>query len=75
MKRSYLENLYFKKRDDQSLRTYRKQKNYCSRSYHIIKKGKTLFSNLISVFVSDDKLFCKTEKNPFLPAKVTKLQM
>lgn len=59
MKRSYLENLYFKKLDDHSLRTHRKQENYCSRPYHIKKKGKTLFSSLIPAFVSDDKLFCK----------------
>ena len=62
MKRSYLENLYFEKRDDHLLRTYRKQKNYYSRPYHIKKKGKTLFSCLIPAFVSDDKLFCKRVK-------------
>ena len=37
MKRSYLENLYFKKRTDHSLRTYKKQKK------PLQKRAKKLF--------------------------------
>ena len=33
MKRPYLENLYFKKRTDHSLRNYKKQKKYGSRLF------------------------------------------
>ena len=40
MKRSCLENIYFKKQDNHSLREYKQQKNYCSRLY---KKGKKIF--------------------------------
>ena len=39
MKRSYLENLYFKKRKEHSLRNYKKQKNYCSRLYKKERKN------------------------------------
>ena len=39
MNRSYLENLYFKKCTDHSLRNYKKQKNYYSRLYK--KREKT----------------------------------
>ena len=38
MKRSYLEKLYFKNRTENSLKTYKKQKNYCSRLYKKEKK-------------------------------------
>ena len=41
MKRSNLENLYFKKCTDRSLRNYKKQKNYCSKLYK--KEKKTFF--------------------------------
>ena len=43
MKRSCLENLYFKKRDDYSLRAYKKQKNYFSRLY---KRDKKIFPTI-----------------------------
>ena len=62
MKRSYLENLYFKRRTDHSLRNYKKQKNYCSRLY--TKERKNFFNKLNTSFVSDNKLFWKTVK-PF----------
>ena len=39
MRRSYFENKYLKKRTGQSLRAYKKQKNYCSRLYRKEKKG------------------------------------
>ena len=38
MKRSYLENLYFKRPTDHFLRNYKKQKNYCSRLYKTERK-------------------------------------
>ena len=40
MKRSYLENLNFKRRTDHSLRNYKKQKSYCSR---LCKKERKTF--------------------------------
>ena len=59
MRRSYLEKKYFKK-IDQSLRTYKKQGNYCSR--------KNFFNGLNPSFVTDDILFWKTV-NPFFSDK------
>ena len=66
MKRSCLENVYFKKQDNHSLRAYKKQKNYCSRLYK--KERKNFFNNLNPRFVSDNKLFRKTVK-PLLSSK------
>ena len=66
MKRSYLENLYFKRRTDHSLRNYKKQKNYCSRLYK--KERKNCFNKLNTSFVSNNKLFWKTVK-PFFSIK------
>ena len=60
MKRSYLENLYFKKRTGHSLRNYKKQKIYCSQLYK--KERKNFFNKLNTSFVSDNKLFWKTVK-------------
>ena len=62
MKRSYLENLYFKRRRDHSLRNYKKEKNYCSRLYK--KERKNFFNKLNISFVLGNKLFWKTVK-PF----------
>ena len=62
MKRSYLENLYFKRLTDHSLRNYKKQKSYCDRLYK--KERKNFFNKLNTSFVSDNKLFWKTVK-PF----------
>ena len=62
MKRSYLENLYFKICTDYSLRNYKKQKNYCSRLYK--KERKNFFNELNTSFLSDNKLFWKNVK-PF----------
>ena len=56
MRRSYLENIYFKKRTDESLRLYKKQKNYCSMLY------KKFFNKLNPSFANDNKLFWKTIK-------------
>ena len=62
-KGSYLENVYFKNRDDHSLRRYRKQMNYCSRLYE--EERKKFFKNVNTVFVSNNKLFLKTVKPLF----------
>ena len=62
MMRSYLENLYFKRRTDHSLRNYKNQKNYCSRLYKKVRKN--FFNKLDISFVPDNKLFWKTVK-PF----------
>ena len=60
MKRSCFENIYFEKQDNHSLKTYKKQKKYCSRLYK--KERKKLFDNLNPKFVSVNKLFWKTVK-------------
>ena len=54
MKISCLENVYFKKQDDHSLRAYKKQKNYCSGLYK--KERIFFFNNLNPKFVSDNKI-------------------
>ena len=46
MKRSCLENIYFKKQDSGFLTAYKKQKSYCSRLYK--KEKKTSFQQLRS---------------------------
>ena len=66
MRRSYLEKIYLKKRTDQCLKAYKKQKNYCSRLYK--KERKNFFSSLNPSFVKDNKLFWKTVK-PFFSNK------
>ena len=59
-RRSYQENVYFKKRTDKSFRAYKKQKNHCSRFYK--KERKKLFNKLNPFFVNDNKLSWKTGK-------------
>ena len=66
MKRFYLENLYFKKHTDHSLRNCKKQRNYYSRIYK--KERKNFLNKLNTSFVSDNKLFWKTVK-PFFSSK------
>ena len=66
MRRSYLENVYLKKREGKSLRAYKKQKNCCSRVYK--KERKQFFNKLNPFFVNDNKLFWKTIK-PFFSNK------
>ena len=65
-RRFYLENVYFKKRMDKSLRAYKKQKNYCSRLFK--KERKKFFNKLNPSFFNDNKLFWKTIK-PFFSNK------
>ena len=66
MKRSYLENLYFKKHTYHYLRNYKKQKRFCNRLYK--KERKNHFSKLNTSFVLDNKLFRKTVR-PFFSNK------
>ena len=70
MRRSYLENVYFKKRTDKSFRAYKKQKNYYRRLYK--NKRKKFFNKLNPSFVNDSKLFWKTIK-PFQTREVLKV--
>ena len=63
MRRSYLENFYFKKRTDKSLRAYKKQENYYSRLYKMERNK--LFNKLNPSFVNDNKLLWKTVKPLF----------
>ena len=55
MRRSYQENVFFKKRTDKSLRAYKKQKNYCCRLYK--HERKKFFNKLNPSVVNDSKLF------------------
>ena len=60
--RSRLQHRYYKKKDEASLRAYRKQKNYCSRLYKIERKK--YYINLDVNKITDNKTFWKTR--PFL---------
>ena len=62
MKRSCLENLYFKKQDNNSLRAYKKQKSF-GRLYK--NESKIFFNNINPEFVSGNTLFWKTMKPLF----------
>ena len=66
MKRSYLEKLYFKSWTENSVKTYKRQKSYCSRLYK--KERKEFFNNLNPSFVKDNNIFWKTIK-PFFSDK------
>ena len=63
MKRSALKNAYYKKKTDESLKAYKRQKNYCSRLYK--KEKKKFFNNLDPSFVNDTKKFWKNIKSYF----------
>ena len=65
IRRSYLENVYFKKRTDKSLRTYKKQKIIVA---GFTKRNVKIFNKLNPSFVNDNKLFWKTVK-PFFSNK------
>ena len=64
MGRSYLQTIYFKKRTPESLKKYKKQKNYCSKLYK--KERKTFFSNLNASNICDNKTFWKYVQPFFL---------
>ena len=55
MRRSNLQTKYFKTRTPESLKKYRKQKNYCSRLYK--KECKTFLNNLKVSNITDNKTF------------------
>ena len=57
MKRSYLENLYFKKRTPESMKKYKKQKNFCSKLYK--KERWKYFESLDPSRIVDNKTFWK----------------
>ena len=57
MERSYLEKLYFKKKNTESLKKYKKHKNFCSRLYK--KESKKYFHTLDFNKITDNKAFCK----------------
>ena len=55
MRRSHLQKVYYKNKSEKSFKTYKKQKNFCSRLYK--KERKRFFNNLNQSFVTDNKLF------------------
>ena len=66
MRRSYLEGKYYKIRDPEMGRLYRKQRNFCSRLYK--KERKKYYTRLDIGKVIDNRNFRKTMK-PFLTGK------
>ena len=72
MRRSALETKYFKPKTNNTLKGYKKQKNYCSRLYK--KERKKLFKNLHLSFVVDNKKFWKVVK-PLFHEKGSELVM
>ena len=64
--RSRLENRYYKSKTEESLRAYKKQKNFCSRLYK--KERKKYYTNLDLRKITDSKKFWKTAK-PFFSDK------
>ena len=64
--RSRLENRYYRDKSDESLRAYRKQKNFCSRLYKKVRKK--YYTNLDLTNITDSKRFWKTTK-PFFSVK------
>ena len=63
MRRSELETKYFKLKTNDTLKAYRKQKNYCSRLYK--KERKQFFENLNLSFIVDNKNFWEVVKTLF----------
>ena len=66
MKRSYLENLYFKKRTPESMKKYQKQKNFCMKLYK--KERRKYFESLDPSKIVDNKTFWKNT-HPLFSAK------
>ena len=66
MRRTHLQNLYFKSRTTEAHTKYKKQKNYCSRLYK--KERKRYFQKLNLSNILDNKKFWKTIK-PFFSDK------
>ena len=57
MERSYLENLYFKKRTPESMKKYQKQKNFCMKLYK--KERRKYFESLDPSKIVGNKTFWK----------------
>ena len=55
MKRSRLEEIYFKKRTQESIKKYKKQKNYCSRLYK--RERKFFFESIVLTTKYSGKTF------------------
>ena len=68
MKRSELGNKYVKNKTNENLKSYKKQRNFCSKLYK--KERKKYYEMLDLKNVTDNKEFWKTVK-PFLSDKVT----
>ena len=68
MKRSELESKYVKNKTSENLRSYKKQRNFCSKLYK--KERKKYYERLDLNNVTDNKKFWKTVK-PFLSDKTT----
>ena len=68
MKRSELESKYVKNKTSENLRSYKKQRNFCSKLYK--KERKKYYERLDLNNVTDNKKFWKTVKS-FLSDKVT----
>ena len=63
MRRSALENIFYKDRNPENHKAYKKQKNYCSRLYK--KERKKYYANLNIDKITDNIEFWKTVK-PFI---------
>ena len=68
MKRSELESKYLKNRTNENLKSYKKQRNFCSKLYK--KERKKYYERLDLNNVTHNKKFWKTVK-PFFSDKVT----
>lgn len=68
IRRSQLENIYFKKQNNETLQTYRKQKNCYSKLYK--KESKKFFYNLSTSVVPNKKTFWIAIE-PFFTYKMT----
>ena len=68
MKRSELESKYVKNKTNENLKSYKKQRNFCSKLYK--KERKKYYERLDLNNVTDNKKFWKTVK-PFFSDKVT----
>ena len=68
MKRSELESKYVKSKTSETLKSYKKQRNFCSKLYK--KERKKYYERLDLNNVTDNKKLWKTVK-PFLSDKVT----
>ena len=64
MKRSYLEKLYFKKKTTESLKKYKKHKNFVSKLYKKERK-KNYFDILDVNKITDNKTFWKNIQSLF----------